>query len=168
MKKNESLEIRKHIAEIERHLHLIKQKMFAADNIVGREDLFTSDDGKIIEGIFDGEAMVSGEGSVYPVSPNYASKSRLVVGDRLKLIIAPDGKFIYKQIGPAERKRRVGTVEISGELPYVVVGDKRYRVLVASITYFKVKIGDRVTAVLPNDETVGWVAIENVLSTEEE
>ncbi|HPM27748.1 MAG TPA: hypothetical protein PLX55_01095 [bacterium] len=168
MSSSDNVEIRKHIVEIERHLQAIKQKMFVVDNVVGRTDLFASDDGKVIEGIFDGEAMVSGEGNVYPVSPNYASKSRLVVGDRLKLTIAPDGKFIYKQICPAERKRRVGTVEVFGDLPYIVIGDKRYRVLVASITYFKVKVGDRVTAVLPGDETVGWVAIENVLGAGEE
>ena len=59
--------------------------------------------GKIIEGQFDGQNMIGPDGKVYPVPANYASKSKLVEGDTLKLTIAQDGSFIYKQIGPVER-----------------------------------------------------------------
>lgn len=56
--------------------------------------------GKIIEGVFDGQNMVGSDGKTYPVPANYASKSKLVQGDILKLTIADDGIFLYKQIGP--------------------------------------------------------------------
>ena len=70
--------------------------------------LKSSDDGKIIEGIFDGENMIGPDGKKYSVPPNYASKSKLVFGDRLKLIISDTGKFTYKQIGPVERRYVTG------------------------------------------------------------
>src|SRR3990167_9816950 len=54
--------------------------------------------GKIIEGVFDGQNMVGSDGKTYPVPANYASKSKLVQGDILKLTIADDGAFMYKQI----------------------------------------------------------------------
>ena len=59
--------------------------------------------GKVIEGVFDGQNMVGSDGKTYPVPANYASKSKLVQGDILKLTIAEDGAFLYKQIGPIPR-----------------------------------------------------------------
>jgi hypothetical protein len=64
--------------------------------------------GKVIEGVFDGQNMVGSDGKTYPVPANYASKSKLVQGDILKLTIADDGAFLYKQIGPIPRKQVVG------------------------------------------------------------
>src|SRR5665213_1682775 len=54
--------------------------------------------GKVIEGVFDGQNMVGSDAKTYPVPANYASKSKLVQGDILKLTIADDGAFMYKQI----------------------------------------------------------------------
>src|SRR5579862_7026196 len=100
--------------------------------------------GKIIEGVFDGQNMVGSDGKTYPVPANYASKSKLVQGDILKLTIAEDGAFLYKQIGPVPRKQVVGTLVLEGGHYYVDVGGKKYRVLLASVTYFKAKPGDQV------------------------
>jgi hypothetical protein len=61
---------------------------------------------RIIEGVFNGEKMVGPDGKEYAVSPNYASKSKIVEGDMMKLTITNNGKFIFKQIGPVERKTR--------------------------------------------------------------
>ena len=61
--------------------------------------------GTIIEGTFDGQIMLGSDGKQYPVPANYASKSKLIEGDLLKLTITSEGSFIYKQIGPAERKK---------------------------------------------------------------
>jgi hypothetical protein len=66
--------------------------------------------GKIIEGVFDGQVMIGPDGKSYPVPANYASKSKLVEGDILKLTIADDGGFIYKQIGPIPRRQIIGTL----------------------------------------------------------
>jgi hypothetical protein len=123
-----------------------------------------SDGGKIIEGTFDGQIMIGTDGRQYPVPANYASKSKLVEGDMLKLNITDDGSFIYKQIGPVERKRLIGAVSQDADGNYFVAAEGRaYKVLLASITYFKVEPGDEVTMVIPRDIDSDWGSIENVL-----
>lgn len=119
--------------------------------------------GKIIEGVFDGQNMVGSDSKTYPVPANYASKSKLVQGDILKLTIAEDGAFMYKQIGPVPRKQVVGTLNLENGHYLVTVGDKKYRVLLASVTYFKAKPGDQVSVNLPEDENAEWAALEAAL-----
>ena len=63
---------------------------------VGKED--ASEDGIIVEGVFNGQIMIGPDGKQYSVPANYASKSKLVEGDILKLTIDKDGSFIFKQI----------------------------------------------------------------------
>lgn len=121
--------------------------------------------GKIIEGQFDGQNMIGPDGKVYPVPANYASKSKLVEGDTLKLTIAQDGSFIYKQIGPVERKKVIAKMSLENGQYIAVVGDKHYRVLYASVTYFKAQPGDEVTIVVPANTEASWAAIEALIST---
>jgi hypothetical protein len=134
---------------------------------VGRKRKMTSEseeEGKIVEGTFDGQIMLGADGKQYPVPANYASKSKLVEGDMLKLTITLDGSFIYKQIGPAERKRLIGIVSLDADGNYFVAAEgKAFKVLLASITYFKVEPGDEVTLVIPRDIESSWGSIENVL-----
>lgn len=120
--------------------------------------------GKVIEGVFDGQTMVGSDGKSYPVPANYASKSKLVQGDILKLTIADDGAFLYKQIGPIPRKQVVGTLKLENGHYLVEVGQKQYRVLLASVTYFKAKPGDQVSVNVPEDDTnAEWAALEAAL-----
>lgn len=138
-------------------------------SLVGDDSSMTStmkDDGlgKIIEGVFDGQNMVGSDAKTYPVPANYASKSKLVQGDILKLTIADDGTFLYKQIGPVPRKQLVGMLELREGHYFVVVGDHSYRVLLASVTYFKAKPGDQVSVNVPeDDDNTEWAALEAAL-----
>src|SRR6185369_833503 len=109
--------------------------------------------GKVIEGVFDGQNMVGSDGKMYPVPANYASKSKLVQGDILKLTIADDGTFLYKQIGPIPRKQVVGQLKLEGGHYFVSVGTRDFRVLLASVTYFKAKPGDQVSVNIPEDDS---------------
>lgn len=120
--------------------------------------------GKIIEGVFDGQTMVGSDAKNYPVPANYASKSKLVQGDILKLTIADDGSFLYKQIGPVPRKQVVGMLKLENGHYFVDVNTKQYRVLLASVTYFKAKPGDQVSINVPEDDThAEWAALEAAL-----
>lgn len=122
-----------------------------------------SGDGKIVEGVFDGQHMIDKEGKKYPVPANYASKSKLVAGDVLKLTIGPDGSFIFKQIGPIERKKLIGTLTYEDGTYKVIAGGRSYNVLLASVTYFKVKPGDQLTILVPEKEDSNWAAIESAV-----
>lgn len=120
--------------------------------------------GKVIEGVFDGQSMVGSDGKNYPVPANYASKSKLVQGDILKLTIADDGTFLYKQIGPVARIQKVGVLRMEEGHYFVDIDDNHYRVLLASVTYFKAKPGDQVSVNLPeDDQNVEWAALEAAL-----
>ncbi len=120
--------------------------------------------GKVIEGVFDGQNMVGSDGKTYPVPANYASKSKLVQGDILKLTIADDGAFLYKQIGPIPRKQVVGGLKLENGHYFVDVAGKNYRVLLASVTYFKAKPGDQVSVNIPEDDSnAEWAALEAAL-----
>ena len=120
--------------------------------------------GKVIEGVFDGQGMVGPDGKSYPVPANYASKSKLIEGDILKLTIADDGGFIYKQIGPVARRQVIGTLVQHDGGYYVEVSGREYRVLLASVTYFKAKVGDQVSIIIPEDNREAiWAAVEAAL-----
>lgn len=119
--------------------------------------------GKVIEGAFDGQNMIGPDGKSYPVPANYASKSKLVQGDILKLTIGEDGSFIYKQIGPVERRKLIGSLNLKDGQYFVEAGGVDYRVLFASVTYFKAQPGDQVTVVIPEDGDPEWAAVEAVI-----
>lgn len=123
--------------------------------------------GRVIEGVFNGQAMVGADGKRYNIPPNYASKSKLVEGDILKLTITQNGSFIYKQIGPIERDQFVGGLardQLTGEW-YAVMGERRWRVLTASVTYFHGKPGDQVVIVVPKSSRSNWAAVENIIAS---
>ena len=126
--------LRSLIAESETCLGAAKELM---NSILGDEEVTRPVDteeniGKVIEGVFDGQNMVGSDGKNYPVPANYASKSKLVQGDILKLSIADDGGFTYKQIGPIPRKQVVGSLELVDGNYIVHVGEKKYRELLGS------------------------------------
>ena len=120
-------------------------------------------DEKILEGLFDGQTMITPDNKSYPVPANYASKSKLVEGDKLKLTVKPNGAFVYKQIELVPRKLVTGKLILDGN-QYKVLGDIRsYNVLYASVTFFRANVGDTVTVTIPDDGIATWGAIENVI-----
>ncbi len=119
--------------------------------------------GRIIEGIFDGQNMIDSGGQSYPVPANYASKSKLVEGDGMKLTITDEGKFIYKQIAPIDRRIAKGVlIQEDGQYKVLAEG-KAFRVLLASVTFYRAEVGDQVTVLLPTVGEAKWAAIEAVL-----
>ncbi|MDD5623620.1 MAG: hypothetical protein PHI23_02845 [Candidatus Peribacteraceae bacterium] len=119
--------------------------------------------GKVVEGIFDGQNMVDSSGNTYPVPANYASKSKLVEGDGMKLTITDEGKFIYKQIAPVKRRSIVGVlIQEDGQYKVLAEG-KAFRVLLASVTFYRAEVGDQVTILLPEEGEAKWGAVDAVI-----
>jgi hypothetical protein len=123
---------------------------------------------RVVEGVFDGEGMVGSDGKTYAVPANYASKSKLVEGDLLKLTIGARGNFIYKQIGPIERQRLIGTVTLDQETGQFLVlsGGRSWKVLRASITYFHGEVADEAVILVPKNAPSKWAAVENVIKAD--
>ena len=128
------------------------------------KDLEVMGEERVIEGVFDGVKMIAQDGQEYTIPANYASKSKLVEGDILKLTIAKNGDFLYKQIGPVERKRVVGELIMDDKGNFFVVAKKKkWQVLPASVTYFKGSLGDEVVILVPKDSISKWAAVENIV-----
>ena len=120
---------------------------------------------QIIEGVFTGEEMIGPDGKKYSIPSNYVSKSKLLEGDILKLIIKRNGTFVYKQIGPVERKRLIGTLiqnDVTGQF-YVMVDNERWQVIKAAVTFFKGNVGDETIILVPVEAKSKWAAIENIV-----
>jgi len=180
--KEESLSLVKEILEntqanIKRTLELLNEKnvdhavlLSSLQNAkVATQGLSQDLSGKerIIEGVFNGEKMIGPDGVEYNVPSNYASKSKLVEGDILKLTIAGNGSFIFKQIGPIERKQIVTNLakdEMSGDW-YAIDEKNRWKLLTASVTYFHSQAGDEVVIIVPQDGVSSWAAVENVIKS---
>jgi hypothetical protein len=125
--------------------------------------------GKVIDGVFDGENMVGEDGRKYMVPPNYASKSKLVEGDLLRLNIGDNGKFVFKQKGPIERQRLMGALmqdELSSDWK-VLAGGRSYKVLPAAVSFHRGAVGDDGVILVPKDTPSRWAALENVVKRNE-
>ncbi|PIR74373.1 MAG: hypothetical protein COU35_02905 [Candidatus Magasanikbacteria bacterium CG10_big_fil_rev_8_21_14_0_10_47_10] len=121
--------------------------------------------GTTLEGVFSGYSMVAQDGNEYPLSPNYASKSKLVEGDLLKLTIDENGRLIYKQIGPIVRRHVGGSLlyDAPNKQWNAVVDGRQYKILTAAITFHRGEIGDALTCVIPDDGESEWAAIEHLI-----
>jgi hypothetical protein len=160
------------IESIEQDLRTLRQLVFGENAPAPRpQQHFAAEESaedQAIEGIFDGEKMVDYAGKAYQVSANYASKSKLVEGDPLKLYVTHDGKYFYKQLGPVPRRNVAAVVRAEGN-HYVLEAEDgtSYGVLTASVTYYmsmyNLREGDRVMVLLPSEGPAHWGVIDNVL-----
>jgi bifunctional DNA-binding transcriptional regulator/antitoxin component of YhaV-PrlF toxin-antitoxin module len=167
-KQNKLTLLQQMIDNAERNIVAAKQIMKELNASDTRKSPKESEASQIVEGTFDGEKMVSMEGKAYPVPANYASKSKLVEGDILKLTITEDGSFVYKKISSVDTRKIIGTVMKDGKDKYYVTAEgRRYNVLLASLTYFKAKEGDEVILVVPKEKVSTWGAVESIITEED-
>lgn len=157
---------KKQIAKIKVLINNIETSFVKLKSIVSDDDkkifeIDTKNAKDYIEGIFDGRFMVDKKGKKYLVPENYASKSKLVAGDSLKLVFSRDGTYVYKQISPVERKKELGVLQEQKGNYQAKTDKKTYKVLKASVTYFKARAGDKLTIIIPRDKESKWAAIEN-------
>ena len=72
---------------------------------------------------------------------------------------------MYKQIKPIERSRKVGEIQQDDQnLQFYAVSEgKKWRLLTASVTYYKGDHGDEVVFLVPADGGSRWAAVENIV-----
>ena len=162
--------IKQRLDEAERNIQYVRQALEENEGLIakkgsnsrGYEESISGE--KVVEGVFDGQNMQGNNGEEYPVPPNYASKSKLVEGDILKLTIGVDGSFVYKQISPVERRRVSGPLRIDEHGNFnVETAEKNYKILLASVKFYKAEEGDEGTIVLPENGEAEWGAVEHVI-----
>lgn len=126
---------------------------------------------EVVEGHFDGEYMIGDNGQTYIVPQNYASKTQLVVGDRMKWILT-NTREIFKLIQPIERERVEGAFYINGDSYLVDIKkfDEPVKVLKASATFAMktqdLEVGDTVAIMVPkSSNNPRWGALVNVIKS---
>ncbi|GAB0174799.1 MAG: hypothetical protein HHAS10_06780 [Candidatus Altimarinota bacterium] len=124
---------------------------------------YTQGEDKVIEGVFTGESMLGSDGNIYPVPQNYASKSLLVQGSKLKAIIQPSGKIVYKIIGEIPFESKIGIVTKNGEKYQITTDTKTYNVLLAAVTFHHCSIGDTVSIRIPEGKDATYAVIEAIV-----
>lgn len=134
-------------------------KQAAADATEENENI------KVIEGSFDGNFMQGNDGKIYPVPMNYASKTKLIPGDMLKLRIMEDGKLVYKLIAPAARKYIKAKLSKTEEGKFIALTDegKTYSLNQAAVTFFKGSVGNELSIIVNSSEENASAAIEALI-----
>ncbi len=123
---------------------------------------------EVVEGYFDGENMIGDNSQTYPVPQNYASKTQLIIGDRMKWILTPT-REIFKLIAPANRVRVTGSFNIEGDNFVALVDEysNPVKILKASSTYamknLGLRVGDEIAIYVPKDATPVWGAFISVV-----
>lgn len=103
-----------------------------------------------VEGTFDGEYLVTEDGKKKVVPANYAAKSRLVYGDKLKLFKDGD-KDIYKQIDRPERKKVEGILTKKEGKWYLLSDSGSYKISDVSAQFNDAQLNDEAEAFIPAD-----------------
>jgi hypothetical protein len=160
------------ISTAERSLHhaknlmtqIVGKKPIEMDNLdVGGLHEYKHGKAKVIEGIFTGKDMLGADKKLYPVPANYASKSKIVEGSKLKVTIKADGTYQYKIIDEIDYISTTGTLIKDGDHFVVISQNGIYQVIPASVTYIQARIGDRVSIRIPKDIKATYAAIDTLV-----
>ncbi len=124
---------------------------------------YNNENSKIVEWVFTWEEMLGSDGNKYPIPVNYASKSKMVQWDKLKLTIDSLWKMTYKQIAPIEREIKSGLVTEDKGKFQIVCEWNVYNLLTAAITHGGIKIWDTISVILPKGKQASFAAIDSII-----
>lgn len=133
--------------------------------LTAKLETYTDDNIQVVEWVYDGYFMVWSDKKKYPVPMNYASKTKLIPWDVLKLRIMEDGKLIYKLIWQANRRYVKATLSKSEDNKYTAITDEWtvYFLNQAAVTYFKGKTWDELSIIINADGVWNFAAIEALI-----
>jgi hypothetical protein len=117
-------------------------------------------------GKYDGMFMVTEAGKKYPVPDNYAAKTKLVYGDKLKMVEGPEGRR-FKYVG------RVPFVEVEAKLALkdgrfvAVAKEGSYKLIQSAVKYHNGEEGNEVVILVPREEKhAPFAALQRVVGKE--
>jgi hypothetical protein len=150
-------------------LRIIKKRFNHIENIIKeseRAQYSPSRDIPGINGIYNGEFMVSSDGVKHDVPKNYAAKSLLVNGDELKMM-EQDGKVAFKVVNKVPRKKIEGLLS-KKDGRFVILSDSgTFNLLKTAVEFRNIKQGEWVLAVIPeNGSANNFAAIDKVIKKE--
>lgn len=120
-----------------------------------------------IEGEFDGAYLVAEDGSKHEVPANYAAKSRLVYGDKLK-IVEEDGKKVFKQIQKLDRKEVKGVLSKKEGKWYLLADEGTYKISDIAAEFNQVQLNEKAVALVPENQiNAPFAALDRVLDRPE-
>ncbi len=123
---------------------------------------------KIIEGVFKGDYLLGDDGERYEVAANYASKSKIIEGSRLRGTIMPDGRIKYTITEKAQYELKLGKVVTNEKHETLIqIDDYQAKVLWESITFFRLEEGDDAYIRVPKGQKAEFAVIDSSLTEEE-
>jgi len=102
-------------------------------------------------GKYNGMFMVTEAGKKYPVPDNYAAKTKLVYGDKLKMVEGPEGRR-FKHISKVPRTEEEAVLTMKDGRLVAVASEGSYRLLQTAVRHHNGKEGDKVKILLPRDD----------------
>ena len=162
-KKSDIQKIRTVLKNVERELAIVFEVLDRVQTLAPVKD-YTDVVG--IEGAFDGEFMVCTDGRKFSVPANYAAKSRLVYGEKLKMF-EDDGKTLFKQMSKAEKEKPEAVLNKKEGKWYAITKTGTYKVLDVAANFNDAKVGDKAVIILPKGNVgVPFAALEKILREE--
>lgn len=113
-------------------------------------------------GTFDGFNLVTVDNNKFEVPENYAAKSRLVYGDKLKMI-EDDGKNLFKIIQKVEKEKVSGILLKKEDVWYLKTRDNEYLVPKVGVEFYNATEGLPAIGIIPKDNpNVPYAALDTV------
>lgn len=147
MSKTDNQAILQAIKSAESSLKMARQLLSGARVENERKDLSRLN---YIDGIFDGSHMVDASGKKYEVNANYATKSLLVHGDKLRAY-DENGKYWFKQVDKTPREKISGMLTQKAGVWHVVTADGSYKVSQNAVEFLNLKVNDDVDVFIPKN-----------------
>jgi hypothetical protein len=150
-------------------LRVIKKRFSHIENIIKeaeKSQYSPSRDLPGINGLYNGEYMLTTEGTKYDVPKNYAAKSLLVNGDELKMM-EQDGKFAFKIVNKVPRKKIEGLLS-KKDGKFVILSDSgTFNLLKTAVEFRNIKQGEWVLAFIPETGSHNnFAALDKVIKKE--
>jgi hypothetical protein len=115
-----------------------------------------------IMGTFDGVHLVTADGQKHEVPANYSAKSRLVIGDTLKMI-EEEGKHIFKQVEKVDRKKVEGILTKKEGKWHIISDSGTYKVADIAADFQHAELNDEASAFIPaKNLNVAFAALDAV------